>query len=647
MTDLIKNINDIVSSKNKQNIMNCINIAISYCKSLLIDINKEIKKKININKEYVKSLLCDHMYIVNYYIKFINLLGIIYSDDKFKVAENTINDYLISCFESKIIYEILCVLMKINCNDDDDDDYDTFLNDLITECEKHQKYKKQYQNMKKYIDEINCMIDENENEEIILPKNVKQYFDVDKIIFSDKNYNILQKTISDTKTRKNIENMYTRKNKKYLGIFEKLIVERHEFAKKNKSITYFDYCRSVSDSKEIKGLINFLIEKISYKTQMELLTIYNKMNKNTTNKKIENHDLIYFSNSEIPSHKFSLENILNTVFYITKKYLNISFVLTNDVLGLWESKTTKMYQIKNGKKSLGYVYIDLTGKIMPEPTTIHLQQEYFSNDNIKYETKICLFGGYANDKTKILNYKDALDIFKEIGNIIQMAIYQTKTGNINKNDDFYGLTGKIMDFFFWERETLMKLCDGDSEIVNKIIPIRYINYCYFTKLKCILAHFDLFIHNDANIVEKIKNEGVYDGKCIEDLYDHIHTKFMAAHKSILHMDTEKYVDIPKDVILRETNGDETLIYEDIIVEMFGYGVFEKIKSSESYGKKFIKLLEYRNKNHFKKIILEFVGGGEKCRDMFIEFILDKNVKNTEISSDSSDEKIIVKRKLAI
>ena len=635
MFDPIKNINDHVFSHDEKKIMDGVKSTISYCRMLLSEIRSKTTK--TRGNEFIKHLIIDHMYIIYYCFQCVGIMKLVSKIEILDKIDQNMEMYLSDFFSLKETYTIFLSLKNSSL----DEDELIFFNNMISKCLKYQKFPEIQKEIRKLTDDINNKLENLEKEYLDLTPDMKKYINNhDNILLNRKNYYYLQRKIDDSSIRKRIEEVYLSKSDKCLGSLEKLITLRTEYANKMGHETYFDYVAKDNkqiNAEEIFKLINDHVSKISLRARKETKRIQNKFPRSAAatdlRRKVETHDLIYYYETFASQHLFSLENSLKVVFGVIKYYFDILFVEIDEKTNLWGGDGIKKFKVYGShKKFLGYVYMDLiqnSEKNISTPICLHIGHEYTDINNQKYDTKICILGGYDDYSKKTMKHIDVISLFREMGNCIQFLMYTTKTGNMISNDEFYSLTSKIMEHIFWERKTLLELCndtDQKNDVIDHILFTRYIDYANSTKFRCINSYFDLLIHSSKMLVTKLKEYGQYNGYLLKDLYEQTFQNVMASQKDIFEIDINLIHPI---VIFQEVNGMETKVYENIVVEILSYNIFAAIKNNN--GKKYIKILSKAHMNNFKNSLDKFIN---KLGDNY-NLYLKEIIGYSEIDTDAN------------
>jgi hypothetical protein len=605
--DPIKSININIFSNNEKKMIEGVTNTINYCNMLL----REIKKDSPIT--YSKKIIMEHMYNIYYCFKCIGIMNLISNLKIINILDKQIENYLDDFFMRQDITNLLDKLKKDSkINKKDDDFY--FFDNMYQKCLKRQQNPTIMKNIKKTIESINNILINEEN--INIPHKLKKYFnnnnnndndnDNDTFLLDRNKYYYLQRKIKNPNIRKNIEDLYFIKSDKCMGLLEELAVLRSDYANKMGHKTFFDYKNNQkqNDSSEILNLINDLILKIDGRTKKESIRIQKKLLNDGYKKKVEMHDFIYYYEVMCSKCLFSLEETTNILFELIKKYFHLTFTLIKNNEQLWENNI-QVYRVTDHHNNImGTFYMDLehkNNKKNTSPLCIHLCHNYEDMNGIKYLTKIALIANYKKNKNdKCISHTDIILLFKEMGNVIQFFCYKTETGNMFYKDDLYLLTSKIMEYFAWEKNILIKLCNNNMELVEHLLFTRFIDLGNSIKLKCINAYFDHIIHNSTGLIKDIKTYGKCSGDIFKNIYQQIYKNILGSQKNIFNIETKSIHPI---IILQEINGSETLIYESILVDILSYGIYNLIKNKE--GKKYVKILSKANTDAFKNLLNQY------------------------------------------
>jgi hypothetical protein len=634
----IKSVDSNIFSNDQKKIMSEIKQTISYCRMLLTEIRKS-----NSDNEYKKKLIMEHMYIIYYCFKCIGIVKLTSNLDV-NLADKEIEDYLddfYSNIENLKLFENLKKKAKENKNKDEIYFYDNMIDKFINN--KGLEIKKE---IKKIQNEIYKNLENEEN--VKIPDKIQKYLqkvcDISGSINKDKKtiamnrklYYFFQKKIKDPNIRKEIENLYFSKSDKCLGLLEKLILLRSDYANKNGYKTYFDFVKRKEsfNSEEIKNLMDDLIIKIDNRSKKETKRISRKLLEDKYKKKVEIHDFIYYHEEMCSDCFFSLNETIEILFDLVKKYFHIEFKKYNYQRQLWNNKIQTYQAFNSHNELLGYVYFDMSyneNKKVSSPMCIHMCHYYTDLNNDKYDTKVVIIGNY-NDNEKCVTHADIVSLFKELGNAIQFLFYKTTTGNMNYRDDFYLLTSKIMEYIAWEKNTLMKLCHNDKELVDHLLFTRFIDFGNSIKLRCINAYFDHIIHNKPDLIKELKKSGRCSGEILKYIYQETYKNIFSSQKDFFNININLMHPV---VILQEINGSETSIYENIIVEILSYSIFNLIKTKE--GKKYTKILSKAGSGDFKELLNKFISTLGDNYSLYLQELIGYDEIDTELNMKIKNE----------
>jgi hypothetical protein len=631
----IKTIKNNIFSHDEKKISMEVKQVMGYCKSLLRDVKQEAKNFKQI--EYIKKLIMEHMYIIYYCFKCVGIVKLT-SNLNIDIYDKEIEDYLENFYNDSDICSIFEILKK-KAKEEKNNDEIYFYENMIDKFSKNKKNPELLKEIKKIQNEIYNKLENDE--QIKIPNKLKKHIyyennennDKDVINMNRHVYYDLQRKTEESNIRKEIENLYFSKSEKCLGLLEKLSLLRSDYSNKNGFKTYFNYTkrREKYDSIEIKNLIDDLIIKIDNRAKKETRRIYKKIPNNSNNKKkVDFHDFIYYYELMCSECFFSLKETIEIMIEVVRKFFYIELKRQDSKDFLWDKNIQTYQAFDSENKFLGNIFFDMSfneNKKIMAPICIHICHYYVDLNGEKYNTNVAILGNY-HDKTreKCIKHADIISLFREMGNAIQFLLYKTMTGNMNYRDDFYLLTSKIMEYIAWEKSTLIKICHNDKELVEHLLFTRFIDFGNSIKLRCVNAYFDHIIHNSEELIKDLKNYGKCSGEIFKNLYKQIYKNIFSSQKDIYNINIDSIHPI---VVLQEINGSETSLYENIIVEILSYSVFNLIKLKE--GKKYTKILSRAGSDKFKDSLNKFVKKIGDNYTLYLQELIGYNEIDTELN----------------
>lgn len=630
---------DNIFSHNEKITTTEINHVFSYCKMLLNEISKEINKdaKKDINNlndkkvEYIKKLIIEHMYIIYYAFKCIGILKLTSKQQFIDILDKKIEKYLLDFFSNNNNLNLFNALKKkeknnnLNTKEKDEEIY--FFENMINKCEEYQKCSNLKKEIDKYSEEIYEKLeaeDKNFKDSSFkkVARNIPELKDVE--ILDRHTYYSLQRKIKDPMVRKNLEKIYFAKSNCCMGLLEKLLLLRTEFANKLNHKSYFEYINKKKNNipeSEIKNLIDDLILKIDTRAKKETDRIKRNLEKDGHNKKVEFHDFIYYYRQMCSDYSFSLKKSLIYLLEYISKHFSLKFEIFEYKHNLW-NKNIITYKVNDAENVfLGFFHFDLCNKIISSPISIHLCHNYKDINGSNFYTQIAILSNFGENIT----HNDIISLAKELGNAIQLLYYKSITGNVNYRDDFFYLTSKIMEYIVWEKNFLLKITANNTNLVEHLLFTRFIDFGNSIKLRCVNAYFDHVIHSSVELISELKKLGRCSGDFFKNLYKQIYNNIFSSQKNFkLNID-----DIHPVVILQEINDSEGCIYESILVEIFSYNIYNLIKNGDV--KKYLKILEKAGTNSFKKSLNKFVSKLGDNYAFYLQELIGYNEIDTELN----------------
>jgi hypothetical protein len=601
-----------------------INKIIDYCSRIQYKIINEDSKEFY----YILELIN----IIDFVYNSITLMLLIQYNHILSECDKSIMLFINSFYNNKIIYEkLLNIKNKIDNNQ-------LFVYEKIVDkfnkihAEKSYNLLKLMNNIKENINKI-LEIDTDYD-----TSKIKKYInhDIPKNILLTKNsYFYLQRTISDSDIRNDIEKQYFKKSHNTFGLLSKLIIHRHNYALIYNKKTYFDYIKKKTpdESKEIRNLINDLIEKIDNKSRKEIERIRRELKKDGSNKKVDLYDIIYYYDKLKTKILFKPNNVLSILLNLLKIYFGLNIV-TSKSNNLW-NKSVITYEVSNSNNIIiGYLFVDLEkkdGSNINSPTAIRLSKKFKKGSNIITDNNVVLLSNYKDLNSNCMTYSDIVYLFKEFGNALQYLV-KNYDGFIISDNQFNILFSQLMEYIAWEKSTITKLCsEYDSSVIDHILFTRYIDFTNSIKLRCINALFDHIIHNSVDLIDILKKNDndihigdVRNGEVLFSLYKQIYSDIMISQKDIVNLNING---INPSIIYQQINGSECILYENVLTEILSYGIYYVVKQGK--GNLFINSVLQSEPHKFRKALYEYISEIENSYDLYINEVIGINEIDTE------------------
>ena len=577
------------------------------------------------------DIIQDHMYYINYYYSVIGLLRIINDTKLLQETDKLFSNYFKDIYSNPLFFNIVKKIKKniISIkNISIDNKYLIIINNLINKCENFNN-----KIVLKLLDNIELFEDkiyEIHSVNIPIIEIDKKYFksslteipfDIgNKIKLNRTNYYILQKRITDPLIRDNIEKKYL-SNNEILYYLSKIILCRHEIAlnmsKKNKIFNnYFEYIQNNNNNTEyeqshdIKKMLYDLLDLTDNKINTELSIILSELHKDGFNNKliIDQHDIIFYYEKLKNHTKFTPIMVLNLLEYTMKHFFNISMVKNDsNKYKLW-SDNIIVYTLSYNNKYMSTVYFDIIGR----PTKNFMHPMFVSLTNMYSPKKISkiptiydlqnsvILASFSSLTSQCLSINDISNIFREFGHIVQ----QFNNYLFYDNIEFKNLFPQIFEYLIYNEKILEKICFGKNKdvLLKHFIFMKKINFCISLKIRGINIVFDHVIHNiPKNILNTLYaniNNKDESSNIIIKLYDNIYKSLM---KNIPNIN-KNINGINFNIVSNELTQNAGKLYENILTEIIGFGIYKLISSGR--GEELLSLL-LMNKVNLKKNIDSF------------------------------------------
>jgi Zn-dependent oligopeptidase len=588
---------------NKDNIIKIMNNAFEKCKQLIISFKKSNDEKEKFN------LINQYFYINNYFYIMIGVIHLLNNEININDLEIIIKQHDREFYKDTTIYNFLVSISE-----------HTFDNEKIILISKILKKFKEHKKIENNICDNICS-------EILKELTQKTKINNKNITLNYKIYKKIIEKIKSKKERTKIENIYYSNANLCIDKLANLLIERHNFAKSLDYENFFQYKKqkNINNTKQLKNLICDLSNVLDTRMEKEIDRIRNEMRKNKDNSLVSLSDFIYYTKKLQSKIKFSLNQIIKTIFYIIKQYFGITFKKIvssenkNNNLLIFECHDTN-------KTSLGLVYFDLIKRKNKKFNKII--SICTNNKFLNIPAQIYLIGCYSNYSNNIIGFDDVVIIFREFGYIIENLYKNTQYGFNFCETEFKSVMPHIMEYICWENST-MKYLLGNISNINETIDhlkfIRYIDFAKKLKIKCINATFDHFIHSSDKLIDEIKNNSYV----LKNIY---HKIFCDAMKNSNGIDLNKNYFDPQ-LILYIVSGYEGILYSDIFTNILSYTIFTEIKRTNSLY--YIQNILINNKNTSMKSINDYINKiNIDTYNLFINDIVNYN----EIDTENNNEK---------
>lgn len=606
-----------------QELKSIINKAIQYCKSLINNI-KPLSNEEKISKFY------DHIYIINYYYAMSGIMQLVSTDDIWNDIDIILETYINSFYKNKNIKIIIQNLVINNFEDK------MFIDKLIkkfNECESSTSNKIK-NNIKKLIVIIKNIL---ENHKVLeITKEIQQYIPENNSSYINLNrssYIYLQKRIKDYNIRNQIETEYFEKSENCLNYLSQIIILRSQFSVLHSCPNYFEYLfiQNNAETQDIKYLINDLNNKITIKTQKEILRFKKELLKDGEKRNIQSSDIIYYHEKLKCNNKFILKNVLQIIFNIIQENFGLIFKKINNQDNLWHQSIVT-YEVYEKTQFIGLLYIDLLnrlGKSIDTPICVVLTHKYVHKFcNLNNPSQIVLLGNYKDFDSKILGYTEIILLFKEFGNIIQHLLYTNTSGLYHNDPEFNNMMPFIMEQFAWERTTIENLCISNGNNINikilidNIIFMRLLDLTLTIKIKCVNALFDHIIHSSSEIVNLLIENN--SSAILLNLYKKIYADIMLSINVNFNTNING---IHPNVIIQEINGTEGLLFSNIICEIISFSIYHIIKHNKNHT--FVNDVLKNNTEILKTAIYKFIRQIKNSYMLYIQELIGYSDIDTE------------------
>lgn len=587
--------------------------------------------------------LIEHTYIINHYYAVIGLMQLVTNDKEWYKCNKIIEKYMIKFYQNKNLMRIIAGLLKLSKNDE----HIHLCTKIIKKSQETSEVILLKKNMAQSVSIIQAELEKSVRVEIpndmrsMLPTKINDAIDKSNNLMINRSiYFYLQRKIRDSKIRTYIEKKYMSKSLLCFNEFANLLALRHKFALALDYDNFFQYKRQQhgAESNDITYLITDLMTKIDDRTKKEIDRIHRELAKDGQNKKVDMGDIIYYHEKLKSKNKFSPLKAINVIFEHVEKLFDIKFKKISKYQSLWHSSVSE-YEMWYNDTFYGYLYFDLIArqdKNIITTTYLSLSHKYIKGSKI-YFPKGVLIGNFDDLEDNCVSYSEIVILFREFGHAVQNLLLNTTIGIHHSHNEFENITAQIMEFLAWEKSTIQKICSNISSsttLSDHIIFTKYIDFGITIKLKCLNSLFDHIIHNSPSIIQLMSNMEHNKGSVICDLYKKIYKDVMSSFSNMLNLDLQ-YVN--PNILIQETNGNEGILYGNILSEILAYTVYKSVKSGN--GKKFINDVLLSNPNiSIKKLIHEYVANEQvDSYDLYMTELIGYSEVDTELNINEKNK----------
>lgn len=415
------------------------------------------------------------------------------------------------------------------------------------------------------------------------------------------NYDYINSIITNADKRNDLQNTFFSMSNTIMKNFTKILILKHQFAKKNSYNHYGSYILN-KDNEEFSFVENILKHNINNMSSI-LLDLFKYISNDMNIKKISEADIRYWFYNKKNKMFFSVNELLELLKLIIKKYFGLNFIEKKNT-DIWHESVKTLYVYNERNDLIGYLFLDLLfrNKKIKCPNVIILNDYYQEEQNIKLPC-IALLAGYQSVEEKNLTINDSLYFFKQFGFIIHHLSHKSKFGLHNINFEFYNFMPYLMENIFWDSKTLEYLCN-DSDLINDVVNIYKMEKIYELFFSSVNGLFDLLIHTSEHFVDICKELA----KDENNLHVHMNKLYFNLYDTLM----EKYKDhynynknsVNPSLIHKIINGDACVLYNNILNNIISFNLFKYI-TIHNKGIEFRKLVMEKSNDYFKNLLNKF------------------------------------------
>ena len=467
------------------------------------------------------------------------------------------------------------------------------------------------------------------------------YPDKQNHIYIDKSkYYYLVKKISDKNIRSYLEKEYMKRYNELLPAISKLISSRKVYAENIGYDSFYRFCsnKTDEDTENLKIMLKDLNEKLDFQLKGSLETIKDLTGQSN---KLLVSDIIYGLDKFFPDIKLKPIDIFQTVFVCIQNYFKIKFVESKITPLNRDCNPIEIYDSKNNLR--GYLFMDLlkNNKNVKQLTLLRLSNGYGENLPVLY-----LMGAYHDMEKPICTYSEVVTIFREFGFIINNIFNHTPLGMSEDDVELLNFLPNLMEYIAYNPQVILTLVK-DKNYRKRILKARENELLINLKLKCISVLFDSIIHSSNEFLDinnkanTLSNSNIVCSNLLLNLYKRVFADVFSKLSDLVDCDLGF---ILPSVIHNTINGQQGLIYGNIISSILAYNTYEYINSEKNISSLY-ELLENKNYSYKKNLIKfittiktdyykNFLSGCLKIKDISLDNYFDES--QTEVQPQTEE-----------
>jgi hypothetical protein len=475
-----------------------------------------------------------------------------------------------------------------------------------SEALKYHETKLTYDITKKLLSPTSVILNKNDIDTTECLLNINQISDAEVELIHDKNiYPHLTRLVKTDMSRKILERSYFMVSRTVLKDFIKLVMCRHELAKQlgysNYALQLTNNIKELDEAQEfIKEMVNNLGEK--YELALQQIYMY-------SNKKLQYSDILHYISqirTEELKTKFSVNLVLNIIFWIIKEYFGLHFIVNKKYNG-WHKDVLVVEVYDNNKQIYGHLYLDL----LKRPDKIVTPTVFINNHSFNYpygsDTQkvpaVTLVAGFDSLDQPILTIRDYNYLFRLFGKIVTVICDKSKfgLGIFHSNKEMF--MEKLFEWLSMNDTILSKLniqTAYKEEIINSFELENIINLMN----TCIDAQFDILINTSDKFIDlckKLLKENKDMISSLEKIYYEIYYKYMKPYDKYIN----KLQTINPNLIYTITDNNNRLLYKNIYDKISAFNVYNHMLKYKD-GIKFRKNILENNTDEIKDIINSYL-----------------------------------------
>ncbi|AYV81275.1 MAG: peptidase [Harvfovirus sp.] len=350
-----------------------------------------------------------------------------------------------------------------------------------------------------------------------------------------------------------------------------LITLRSKYVKLLGYETYMGF-KSSLDMVSLKNtLCKIISDDIDTRCYNELQTISQSLQK----PKISSVDILLYREKLMNKYTINLFTALNEVINLISEIFQLNFIKQKQsYVKTWEQNVL-VYVIKYKNETYGHLYVDLIKDLrlekITQPISLNLHEcVHYPNESKVFKLPVIVLLG--NLDAERITYLDVINIFKEMGAIVQTLFHRSKYENINVDCYMRSFMGYLFEHIAFDLDTVKRFFPRYALSIHRGLIC---DRAFKLKQQCIATLFDCVVHGT-----KIFDN--WESLVLE--YDNIYRAIM--NKSLQQCVSQNF---PNNLAVNLIfNGG--IIYSEITNGIMAYNLYVLLKETNGFSRFVNKVL---------------------------------------------------------